>query len=548
MLIMRSTISLVALATLAACAPEYASELLPLDQEAAGATGVEGAALDEHYPTDRVLRYEIELAPELLAAMQADPLCEGAPPCGDEYVEATFRYGDQVFEKVGLRFKGNSSRWSLSRLGPDDPGYLRYSYKVKFDEFVDDQSLGGIEKLNLNNLWSDATYMRERLSLDLFRAAGVPASRLAYVNLYVNSVHAGLYVSVQQVDERFLATWFDDDEGDLFKPEGGDLIYKGDDIASYGGAEAYELKTNEDESDHSRLLHLIDVLNNTPDAEFEQAIRALFDVEGFLGWLAVNNALVALDSYAGPFPHNFYLYDDPSSGRFAYIPWDLNNSFGGFNCGLSNQELMHMSSAVPYCQTGGGPGGGGMYVGNRPLISRLLEVPGFAQRYRDKIGQLLDGDFAPETMSAAIDRWRDLIEEHVAADSNPFYGYEAFVRSLDEAGDRFMGLRPFIAERHAFLRAELDGDISAYCGDGACSAGEDCEGDCTEPECPPCQVFLGEAGHCVPTCADACTCPDDAPVPLTCDPQRGLCIPGCHSDADCPQQAPTCDVASSTCH
>jgi len=512
-------------------------------------------ALAEHYPTDRVLRYELEVDPALLEAMRADPLCEGAPPCGDEYVEGRFRYGDQVFEHVGVRFKGNSSRWMLSRLGPGDPGYQRYSYKIKLDEFVDDQTLGGIEKLNLNNLWSDASYMRERLSLDLFRAAGVPASRLAYVNLYLNGEHVGLYVSVQQVDQAFLAEWFGAEDGDLYKPEGGDLIYKGEEIAAYGGAEAYERKTNKDDPDYSRLIHFIDVLNNAPEAELEQAISELFDVDGFLAWLAANTALVALDSYAGPFPHNFYLYDDPSSGRFAYIPWDLNNSFGSFNCGLSALGLTRMSADAPYCQDMDGPGGGapgggpgaGTNTGNRPLISRLLAVPSFAQRYRAQLRQLLDGDFSPAAIDAAIERWRALIDLHVAADPKPFYGHDAFVQSFDENNDRFMGLRPFVVDRVAFLDAELGGDLSAYCGDGVCSGAEGCEADCTVAECPPCQVYLVDAGHCVPTCGAGCTCPDDLPMTLVCHPAGAVCVPSCSADADCPPQAPSCEVATGLC-
>ena len=168
-----------------------------------------------HYGDD-VLRYDIEIDPDVWGAMLADPLCEGEVPCGDAYVEGTFRFGDQVVERVGVRLKGNTSRTQVLRSSdacaePETgcprekcPGWRRYSIKVHFGFFVESQLFDGIEKLNLNNVWGDPSYLREPLAYELFRGFDVPASRTSYVNVYVNGEHQGLFVSVQQVDRAFL--------------------------------------------------------------------------------------------------------------------------------------------------------------------------------------------------------------------------------------------------------------------------------------------------------------------------------------------------------
>ncbi len=80
----------------------------------------------------------------------------------------------------------------------------------------------------------------------------------------------GLYISVEHVDDEFLWKNFNDDSGNLWKclyPA--DLNYLGSDPNIYknlvdNGRPVYELKTNEEIGDFSKLAHFIDILNNTP--------------------------------------------------------------------------------------------------------------------------------------------------------------------------------------------------------------------------------------------------------------------------------------------
>ena len=93
----------------------------------------------------------------------------------EEYINANITVNGTKYNNVGIRAKGNSS---LSMVASDDTTD-RYSFKVKFDEYVDGQTLDGLSKIALNNVMSDATYMKEYLSYDLLEKMGVPTPAFA---------------------------------------------------------------------------------------------------------------------------------------------------------------------------------------------------------------------------------------------------------------------------------------------------------------------------------------------------------------------------------
>ena len=69
----------------------------------------------------------------------------------------------------------------------------RYSFKVKFDEYVDGQTCYGLDKLVLNNNYSDATMMKEAVVYDMFAFLDVDASLYNYARISVNG-NIGAYI------------------------------------------------------------------------------------------------------------------------------------------------------------------------------------------------------------------------------------------------------------------------------------------------------------------------------------------------------------------
>jgi hypothetical protein len=163
--------------------------------------------------------------------------------------------------------------------------------------------------------------------------------------------------------------------------------------------------------------------------------------------LALNNAMVNLDSYNGSLSHNYYLWFDSSNVAHPII-WDLNMSFGGWRRDFSFQEmtddqLIQYSPLAEFENL------------RRPLISRLLKNPLYRKIYLAHLrtivtenlqnGQLLT---RAQAMTKEIDPW-------VKLDSLKLYSQADYQNSFDKTMksglDNVIGLRQLIGKRAEFL-------------------------------------------------------------------------------------------------
>ena len=226
------------------------------------------------------------------------------------------------------------------------------------------------------------------------------------------------------------------------------------------------LKTNEDTADHSRLFELLEVLNSDPDEVSVGDLERVLDVDEVLRCLAALVVLVDLDNYIG-MGHNYYLYEN--RGRFSIIPWDLNMSFGGFESGLSEAQLVGFLVDEPTAQS----------LDMYPLVKQLVKEPECLQRYHDYLRELIEGPFSIERMDARIEEIAGVIRPHVANDRH--VSLRRFEEGLNEhlaghapswaMGGVFMGLRHFVEERCASIDAQLSGEKQASHGDGSGNRG-----------------------------------------------------------------------------
>ena len=276
--------------------------------------GVPQPCTDPFDPT-RVVKVEFKFSGNGWSAIKADPAAE-------EFQEATFVFDGQTVENVAIRTKGNSSLNATA-----NSNTIRYPFKVDFNRYVDGQAFCGIKKLVFNNGFKDPSFMREHLAYKLASEVGLFAPRTMFVDLWVNEEHVGLYLMVEPVDDDFfIETHFSNDDGDLYKPDwpAGHLQDQGDQLENYPGV---EIENNQETSDHSKLMALIDIANHGPN----DSLGTVLNVEMMLRYAAFNSVLVNLDSYTGN-GHNYYIYEE--GGVFTIIPWDLNEAFGNFTCGL----------------------------------------------------------------------------------------------------------------------------------------------------------------------------------------------------------------------
>lgn len=366
------------------------------------------------------------------------------------YLEASFEWRDVKFDKIGVRFKGNSSyRGARTDKKP---------FRLKFNEFVKGQKIQGIGSINLNNSWNDPSYVREKLYYEVATRAGMKAARTNYAALYINDKFIGIYLLCEIVNGDFLDTRFPAGErnGNLYKGDPtGTLEYRGDDKAAY--KQMYEKKSNETDDNWDDIIQLSRVLTETPEADLVKELDKRMDIDSFLRVMALDLITVNLDNYI-VMAHNYYLYRRPSDGLFEWIIWDPSLAYGAFPAGLSVQDM----KTLPFLWTrqmqpgggfpggpGGGPGGpppggfppggfppGGGFPGNgfasnaRPLVTRLWAIPEIQKRYYAQFADLMIAAAAP---SFAIDRMRELqtlLRPRIAEDPNKLNTLEEFEKSL----------------------------------------------------------------------------------------------------------------------
>ena len=165
------------------------------------------AYADKLFDTSRVHTIDISVSDEDWADLKQNPTEK------TKY-HANVTIDGETLEDVSFATKGNTSLTSVAAMDDSD----RYSFKVNFGKYKDDQTYYGLDKLNLNNIYADATYMKDYISYEMFQAAGVPAPLTSYVQLKVNGEDAGLYLAIEDVGESFVERLMDG-EGELYKPE-----------------------------------------------------------------------------------------------------------------------------------------------------------------------------------------------------------------------------------------------------------------------------------------------------------------------------------------
>lgn len=137
----------------------------------------------------------------------------------EEFYSANITINSETFNNVGIRAKGNSSLKTVAKSTSPE----RYSFKIKFDEYVDGQTYNGVESIVLNNIIQDNTYMKEYIAYDLYNFLGVATPEMSYSNVKVNNETWGLYLALEVLDKRYLENNFGTTEGNLYKPETMDM-------------------------------------------------------------------------------------------------------------------------------------------------------------------------------------------------------------------------------------------------------------------------------------------------------------------------------------
>lgn len=439
------------------------------------ATHLENTYMQRVFNQSKVTNVDITMNPKDLKTMLDNPLDE-------KMVQANVVIDGVKVDGIGMRTKGNMTLRSVAQMEDSD----RYSFKLDFDYYNDDQNLYGLKKLNLNNNYSDPSQMREYLSYILMEKMGIPTPGYSYMYVTINGKEWGLYLGVEAIEESYLQRNFADSTGDLYKPDGtgSDLKWISDQIKDYSGL---NLKSDTN-SDQKTMMKLLDVINNGGN------LKDVADVDEMLRYFAANTALVNLDSYQGNLKHNYYLYE--KDGKFSVLPWDYNMAFGGYGvggggggaggnqadakAGQNRQNAANGQAAGQGNQKRGGGMGGGMggdmaanflsenninfsittpvsgtSLDERPLLKALLSKDEYKEKFNKYLKEIADEYFTEDNMLSMTTSISSLISSYVEKDPTKFYTMDQLKASV--SGDK--SLVKFATERAESINKQLTGEL-----------------------------------------------------------------------------------------
>lgn len=353
------------------------------------------------------------------------------------------------YEKVGVRYKGNSSFRSVS-----DDGLQKLPFNIKINEVNKKQTLpGGYSTLKLSNAFRDPSLVREVLAYEIARTY-MYAPKANFAKIYVNNEYLGLYQNVQSIDDQFLVEHYKDANGVLIKcdpdwtveqapgcpdSDKSSLMYIGEDSTCY--MRFYEMK---DKNGWKNFLNFAKTLNQEPEK-----INEILNIDEALWMLAFNNVLVNLDSYTGLLCHNYYLYRD-TMGVYHPLVWDMNMAFGGFRrlssaTELTVPEMQEMSAFVHYKDNNP----------KRPLIVKLLANDLNRKIYVAHMRTILNDYFANGLYLKRAQELQQFIDKQVQQDSQLLYGYKAFKENLTQTvpadESQIVGISELMSKRSEYL-------------------------------------------------------------------------------------------------
>ena len=384
-------------------------------------TPEEADASDAYFAMDRVLEVSIEIAEEdwdtlrnqtrtfddLMAEIEEYNLSR---PFADIYswFSATVTIDGETHTEVGVRKKG-----FLGSQSDTKP-----SLKLRYDKYVDGQSLGGVmERMTLNNSVQDPSMINTCLSFQVFAAAGLPSPRCNFAAVTVNGKELGLYIHLEEIKEPFLSRYFDSAEGNLYEGTVSDFT------PQYRGT--FEKKTNEDEDDWSDVDAVVAALQDPSDAGLE-ALDGLVDLDRFLSFWATEVLLGHWDGYAGD-RNNYHFYREPD-GKFVFIPWGVDDIF---HLKDDPNPFDNISNPPP------------SVLALTAIPNRLYNIPEWRAKYAERLKEILDTAWDADALLASVDAIAAIVQENALPDDRA------------AAAEDTERVRKFILKRKGEILADL---------------------------------------------------------------------------------------------
>lgn len=309
---------------------------------------------------------------------------EGRQLHSDDPVFGSFVFEEsEVYYNVGLHYHG--SPWNR-------PGQPRM-FKLFFPG---DRPLKGVKKFNISRYGS---VQNEAMAYYTVGRTGrpdapAPRSEYRYVRWLLNGADQGNMSHVEVVDRAYMARWFPLDKDGLILRANGKITFRLDEswnlsrwaAFQYLGPDKEAYRWNWDlhsrtlEDDWAPVISLMRTMDpgQTPtNAAFDLAAKDILDVEQMARMFAVRVLNDDWDTVGIGNGQNTYIYYASNEGRWKYVPWDMDHTFGNVAASLSPTA--------------------------DPGITRLLARPEFRRIYLQAIQESLDRTWNTPRLSLVLD-------------------------------------------------------------------------------------------------------------------------------------------------
>ncbi len=280
--------------------------------------------------------------------------------------------------KAKIKYRGNASSH-----------YDKKSFSLKFNK---EKSFGNFacnKVWKLNAEYIDKTFMRNKLSYDLFRKFDKNnyAPHITYVEIYLNNEFRGIYAITERVDRNRLGLSKKEKSAVLFKEppisEPPEKHYENFDgfIRFCNYAEFYK---DFSKKSFNKLLREAYYNQRFPDVEKRNMKKLIFDITDFIfnsadelfanpdsfnTYFDLNNILdlnllLLISNNSDGLLKNFYLYRKAQNQPYMFSPWDYDHGYGRDGDGEPNRTSI-------------------LDVSRMKLIGRLIQLNAF--NYRQKL-------------------------------------------------------------------------------------------------------------------------------------------------------------------
>jgi len=268
----------------------------------------------------------------------------------------------------------------IKKRGGVSSKFAKHSFSIELDNKFDFGYLPNDDDWILNANYIDKTFMRHKMSYDLYRQMDRKniASKCLYVNVRLNNSKQGLYVLMEEVNGGMIGLDKTDSNAMIFKDP--PLFYEKKIEHPQDPSNYYQQKFPDKEIiDKTEYIESFkDFIFYSTNIDFANKISNWVDIENIIDW----HILLLFSNNSDGIMKNFYLYKLNSETPFRIAIWDYDHSFG--RDGDNEQNMMERE----------------LDCNRSVLLKRLMQIP--QTEYSEKLKN----------------RWKNLRESDIISENN----------------------------------------------------------------------------------------------------------------------------------